>query len=672
MEKRKTFHGRQVGKKRLLPIVFPLFLFLLIPLNGYGDDTPMPEVVQQNSTRITGVVKDAYGEPVIGANVKVVGTTQGTITDFEGKFSINVSGASAKIKISFIGYKDKEVTAKKGVSLNIVLEEDAQTLGEVQVVAYGVQKKVSITGAISSMKGDDLLKTPAGSLSNVLSGQITGISSVQYSGEPGADAAEAKVIVASRYFDLFRHFGGLPLIKETYDVQPSYELPRATVEETVNYMINLLDEAAATPQLPWDLGTDDTNWQGRFTKAAAMGLKCKILLFAASPLFNDNVPYCTEPPQDAVTNHQVWYGAYKPELWDQCLQACVDFFTELQSRGYYELTQATEATAKGYRDAYNKAYFTRENNKELLISTHISRFGKFNSWDEWQYIFVNSGNGTVITGGLTPTLEFMEMFPMSNGEPFQLNTATDLFYTDNDYNKPIRDPRLYETMLVNGTQFGDHAAELWIGGRDNINDTEKETGKYATGFGCYKFYKEGVNSLKDKYLQWPYLRLAEMYLIYAEALLKSKNDLPGAIEQVNKVRARVGLGDLAVCNPGKNLTTDADALLEEILRERACELGLEDVRLFDMTRYKREDLFRKQLHGLKIYRNDGGGNTPWSGSTGNSSIYPKPTKFTHEAFPLVNPSRAWWSNFSPKWYLSAFPPSEVNKKYGLTQNPGWN
>lgn len=484
--------------------------------------------------------------------------------------------------------------------------------------------------------------------------------------------AEAKVIVASRYFDLFRHLGGLPLIKETYDVQPSYELPRATVEETVNYMVNLLDEAAATPQLPWDLGTDDMNWQGRFTKASAMGLKCKILLFAASPLFNDDVPYCTESPRDAVTNHQVWYGAYKPELWEQCWQACVDFFAELESKGYYELTQATEATIKGYRNAYNKAYFTRENNKELLISTHVSRFGKFNSWDEWQYIFVNSGNGTVITGGLTPTLEFMEMFPMSDGNPFRLDNTTNPFYTDNDYNKPIRDPRLYETMLVNGTQFGDHAAELWIGGRDNVNDTEKETGKYATGFGCYKFYKEGINSLKDKYLQWPYLRLAEMYLIYAEALLQHKHDLTGAIEQVNKVRARVGLGDLAACNPSKSLTTDSDALLEEILRERACELGLEDVRLFDMIRYKREDLFKKQLHGLKIYRNDGAGNTPWSGSTGNSSTYPKPTQFTYEAFPLVNPSRAWWSNFSPKWYLSAFPPSEVNKNYGLTQNPGWN
>ena len=66
-------------------------------------------------------------------------------------------------------------------------------LGEVEVVAYGAQKKVSITGAISSMKGDDLLKTPAGSISNILSGQVTGISSVQYSGEPGADAADIYV-----------------------------------------------------------------------------------------------------------------------------------------------------------------------------------------------------------------------------------------------------------------------------------------------------------------------------------------------------------------------------------------------------------------------------------------------------------------------------------------------
>lgn len=193
MEKRKTFHEKRMGKRlRLYAAALPL-LFLLIPLNGYADDAPAPEVVQQNPVKVTGVVKDTNGDPVIGANVIVVGDTQGTITDLDGNFSLNVSKPGAKIKVSFIGYKDQVVTAKKGISLNIVLEEDALTLGEVQVVAYGVQKKVSVTGAISSMKGDDLLKTPAGSISNILSGQVTGISSVQYSGEPGADAADLYV-----------------------------------------------------------------------------------------------------------------------------------------------------------------------------------------------------------------------------------------------------------------------------------------------------------------------------------------------------------------------------------------------------------------------------------------------------------------------------------------------
>ena len=129
---------------------------------------------------------------MIGANVVVEGTTMGTITDFEGTFSISVP-KNGKIKISFIGYKDQVLTPQSGKNLRVVLEDDSQMLGEVQVVAYGAQKKVSITGAISSMKGEDLLKTPAASMSNVLSGQITGISSVQYSGEPGADEADLYV-----------------------------------------------------------------------------------------------------------------------------------------------------------------------------------------------------------------------------------------------------------------------------------------------------------------------------------------------------------------------------------------------------------------------------------------------------------------------------------------------
>ncbi|MBQ8673020.1 MAG: TonB-dependent receptor [Bacteroides sp.] len=197
MEKQKIFHlqraGQTSGWRRLLSAALLLALSVSAPLQAWAEESPLAEAVQQQQTvKVTGTVKDATGETVIGANVTVVGTTTGVITDIDGNFSLNVPVGST-LQISYIGYKDQQVVIKKATTLNIVLEEDSQVLGEVQVVAYGVQKKVSITGAISSMKGDDLLKTPAGSVSNILSGQMTGISSVQYSGEPGADAADIYV-----------------------------------------------------------------------------------------------------------------------------------------------------------------------------------------------------------------------------------------------------------------------------------------------------------------------------------------------------------------------------------------------------------------------------------------------------------------------------------------------
>ena len=193
MEKQENFCKRQAQKLcRLFPVAILLFLFLSVPLKGYSNEAFSSEGMQQNTVKVTGTVKDTNGEPIIGANVMVVGSATGVITDIDGNFTLNVPVGS-KLQFSFIGYKEQVVPVKKGISLNIVLEEDAQMLGEVEVVASGVQKTVSVTGAISSMRGDDLLKTPAGSISNILSGQVTGISSVQYSGEPGADAADIYV-----------------------------------------------------------------------------------------------------------------------------------------------------------------------------------------------------------------------------------------------------------------------------------------------------------------------------------------------------------------------------------------------------------------------------------------------------------------------------------------------
>ncbi len=146
------------------------------------------QMVSQQLINVKGTVYDSSGDPVIGANVVVEKGTTGTITDIDGAFKLSVPQGT-KLKISFIGYETKIVVVK-GSNLKIVLEDDANVLEEVQVVAYGAQKKVTVTGAVSGIKGGELLKTPTGSVSNVLSGQLTGITTVQYSGEPGSDAAQ--------------------------------------------------------------------------------------------------------------------------------------------------------------------------------------------------------------------------------------------------------------------------------------------------------------------------------------------------------------------------------------------------------------------------------------------------------------------------------------------------
>jgi TonB-dependent SusC/RagA subfamily outer membrane receptor len=134
-----------------------------------------------------GVVKDASGEPIIGATVRVVGTKIATVTDLDGNFKIKAKSGQS-LQFTYVGCKPKIVKVGRG-SIAVTLEDDSQVLKDVQVVAYGVQKKVTVTGAISNINGSELTKVPTGSINNMLSGVVPGLSSVQYSGEPGADAA---------------------------------------------------------------------------------------------------------------------------------------------------------------------------------------------------------------------------------------------------------------------------------------------------------------------------------------------------------------------------------------------------------------------------------------------------------------------------------------------------
>lgn len=139
----------------------------------------------QDSKLLTGTVIDETDEPVIGATVTAGGKAV-AVTDFDGRFRVDVKKGQ-ELSISFVGYKTAKVPASDG--MRVVLESDAHMLQGVQVVAYGVQKKVTVTGALSSVKSEDLVRTPVSSVNNVLAGQLSGVTTVQYSGEPGSDAA---------------------------------------------------------------------------------------------------------------------------------------------------------------------------------------------------------------------------------------------------------------------------------------------------------------------------------------------------------------------------------------------------------------------------------------------------------------------------------------------------
>lgn len=148
------------------------------------------EINDQQKQTVKGTVKDANGDPIIGATVKVKGSTGGTVTDIDGKFTLDAP-AGAELEVSSIGYLKQIVKAKGNIA--IVLKDDSQTLDELVVVGYGVQKKENLTGAVASMNAEKLATRPVSSLSSALAGEMVGVTAVQTSGAPGGQNASITV-----------------------------------------------------------------------------------------------------------------------------------------------------------------------------------------------------------------------------------------------------------------------------------------------------------------------------------------------------------------------------------------------------------------------------------------------------------------------------------------------
>jgi len=410
---------------------------------------------------------------------------------------------------------------------------------------------------------------------------------------------EVYVIMASRFLDAFRNFGGLPRVDRAYEAADVVDGKRMSVIETAEFIDELIQKAIDEPGLPFYVQDQATN-SGRLTKGSACGLRVKLWNFVASPLFNSDKPYLdftrNEENQDPL---QVWTGGYKSELWQKALQACEDFFKANSANGnYFALVQPTGTGEQDYCNAFRAAYWFR-GNSEKVIEIHAG-LGT-NAWNgDWNV------EGMDEFGMALFTLEYMEMFGMADGRNFPYSN---IFNTDNPENIDIfanRDPRLYETMVVSRNNLveqyqGLSSIEMWQGGNvDQTFNPQVTDNPWATRLKLFKYLRD--NGYAAYYpTNYAYLRMADIHLCYAEALAQTGN-LQKACDEMNKVRARVGLGKIEKMNPSLNLTSSKENFIEQLLRERACEFGFEDHRWYDLVRYKRSDIFKKQQTRLYLQK----------------------------------------------------------------------
>lgn len=496
---------------------------------------------------------------------------------------------------------------------------------------------------------------------------------------------EAYTIMASRYYDAFRNFGGLCLVKKAFPVGEDFTEGRSTAWQTVEFIDSLIQCAIDEPGYRWNVPDADLGqWSGRLTRASARALRAKVWMFAASPLFNNSEPYMTytKKPTGFENEEHIWFGKEDPSLWNRCLQYCNDFFADNDANGsYYQLVQPTSQDEAGYRTAYRRAYRYRNDatHHEKIFDAHPTLTLSDGGWGwGWRGFALDCYR----QGGAVPTNELMECFGMQDGRNFPY---ADLYGAGKNPQGidmfADRDPRLYETMVVprhdlpagfdyNGVNFNDP----WVGGcLENNSNFNSNADDVASGYCKFKWmldYKGG-SRYDDEYIGVSYIRLAEMYLIRAEAKAET-GDLKGALDDLHVVRSRVGLGRLETMNPSLNLTSNKENLINEILRERNCEIGAEcGDRLYDMVRRKRQDLFTKPLHEIRIYRLDSAGKR-MTGDTQYKAGESWP-KFEYEKPEISIGHRRWWDPgyWTNKWYLDPVSRIEIQKGYGLTQNPGW-
>lgn len=150
-------------------------------------------IVTFAQTNVRGRVVDTTGETLIGVNVIVKGTSQGTVSDINGEFTLPVPSSNSTLVFSYVGFVEQEIPLNGRTYINVTMEQDTELLDEVIVVGYGTQRRTSVTGAVSTLSNTELIKAPVVGVTNVLGARVAGVTMLQQTGQPGQDAASLLV-----------------------------------------------------------------------------------------------------------------------------------------------------------------------------------------------------------------------------------------------------------------------------------------------------------------------------------------------------------------------------------------------------------------------------------------------------------------------------------------------
>ncbi|HET9571049.1 MAG TPA: RagB/SusD family nutrient uptake outer membrane protein [Bacteroidales bacterium] len=553
-----------------------------------------------------------------------------------------------------IGYSSFEGASDLAEASRAVAGTNASfNLGNWSPGAYGAQVELTWpwAGSYAAIRRCNVVLEKVDSVIGLSEGKINGYK------------AEALFARAFFHFELIKRYGGVPYLTKSLKETDDLDLPREPYDTCVAKIVRDLD--AALPNLPKFSAQTTTDF-GRPTISAALALKAKVLLYAASPLntesydinigSRDTSLYYFERPNTPEEIHQKWVDA---------ATAAYELI-KLEDEGECALADSAH-----YRNIFYQTNSADVKNKETLFcridGSYTFSGGKaLMGWIGFSDVSASKGYGGA--AGTFPTQNLIDMYEMADGSiPITgynadgspiINAATG--YTEQNMWKN-RDPRLSLTVLCNQDQWQDRPVQIWFyKNNPTISGSEmKDAQDYTTtGYLCKKTWPEDLRQgeTKTAYMNWIWFRYTDVLLWYAEAMDQAFGpDVDGlgngktASWALNRIRNRMNpkrahLRDL--------VTSDKNYFLERLMNERAIEFVYEEQRWWDVIRYKKgTDIFNKPVYGVRIF-------SPTTSPTPTTTFEINRRKIENRVF----------YDYMHKYPI---PYAEIEKSVKLKQNPGW-